>query len=229
MTTARTIIKKAMLKVGILTKTEEPSADEANDALDALNAMLSSWSNDAMLIYARTLENFPLVAGTATYTIGSSQTFNTTRPIFIVDSFVRSGSVDYDLTTITDERYNAIELKTVQGIPEFINYTNGYPAGTIKLYPVPASNYTLYLNTEKELTSFTLDATVSLPPGWEQALIYNLAVLLAPEYGQEISQAVYQIAQDSKGAIKTAIMRNRTMDANPPVNGTNNIYAGWTR
>lgn len=228
MTTAREIIVKAMQKVGILFKTEQPSADEINDGLSSLNAMLSSWSNDSLNCVARVIENFPLVGGTADYTIGTGQTFNTARPVFIVESHVRVSTIDYPLTIIPDAVYQGdIPYKDQQGIPQFLNYNNGYPYGTLRLYPVPSTDYTIYILSEKELSQFTLNDTVSLPPGWEMALIYNLALILAPEYGQQADAVTVQMAVDSKRAIQRAIAKNRTMDAEPQVNPAGNIYNGW--
>lgn len=229
MTTALDIITKALQKNGVLVKSETPASDEADDALDTLNAMISAWSNDSMFIYARTEDNFPLIAGTATYSIGTSQTFNTTRPMELVSSYVRQGTTDYNLTNIPDETYYGIIDKSTRSIPRFINYTNGFPIATIKLWPVPDTSYTIYMLTEKELSAFTLNQVVSLPPGWEQALIYNLAVLLAPEYGQPLDKGVVEIAERSMGAIKRSIMKNRSMDANPLIGVISNIYNGGYR
>lgn len=230
MTTGLEIITKALQKNGVLVKSEAPAADEAQDGLDALNAMISAWSNDAMMIYARTSDNFPITSGVGTYSIGTAQTFNTTRPIFIVEAHVRQNTTDYPLAPISDEAYGRIMNKDTQGTPRFINYTNGYPTATIKLWPVPETSYTLYLTSEKELTSFTLAGTVSLPPGWEQALIYNLAVILAPDYGEAVNQTslalTTQIADASKKAIMRTIMRNRSMDA-PPRSWRGNFYNGY--
>lgn len=230
MTTALDIITKAMQKSGILTKTEMPSSDEANDALDSLNAMLSSWSNDSMLIVARVLESFPLVSGTATYTMGPSGGFATIRPMEIIEAHVRQSTIDYHLDPLTDETYQgAVWDKSTQGLPQFINCTNGYPNVTLNIWPVPSGAYTLFVLSEKELTSFTnLDQVVSLPPGWEQALVYNLAVLIAPEYGQPLDQSLVQIAIDSKGSIERAILRSRSMDAQDSVVRSRwNIYSGF--
>lgn len=226
MTTALDIVTKALQKNGVLTKSETPSADEVNDGLSTLNAFVSSLSNDSMMIYARTIDNFPLVAGTAEYTIGTSQTFNTTRPMFIVEAHVRQGTTDFYLKVIPDETYAGIMDKTASSTPRFLNFTNGFPTATIKLWPVPDISYTLYIMSEKELSSFTLNQTVSLPPGWEQMLIYNLAVLTAPEYGQPLDQSVAAIASSSLAAVKRTIMKNRTMDA-PPVRPMGNFYNGY--
>jgi len=228
MTTALQIITKAMQKVGVLVKSESPSADESADALDMLNDILASWSNDSIFIISRVTESFTLAAGTSSYTIGASQTFNTTRPIYIVEAHIRQNNTDYPVSIEDDEIYQRVTDKTLQSIPYMLNYSNGFPTGTIKLYPSPAEAYTLFITSEKELTSFALADTVSLPPGWKKALIYNLAVELAPEYGQNVDPVILKIANDSKGAITQAIMKNRTMDMQPSLNvGRFSVYRGY--
>lgn len=226
MTTALGIIKSAMKKSGILTKTETPTSDESADALETLNEMLSSWSNDGMTVYARTLESFAITPSVGSYTIGSGGDFDTARPVKIVSAYIRDGGIDYPLTLITDEAYAKISYKSQAATyPTYINFDNNFPLSTIKFYPVPTSG-TLYLLSEKELSAFTLNQTVSLPSGWKRALVYNLAMELAPEYGQRTPDEVVLLAKQSKGEIRTAIMRNRTMDVTP-TGVSRNIYTGW--
>lgn len=227
MTTARSIITKAMLKAGILTKSEAPSADEASDALDALNAMLASWSNNELNIYVRAWENFPLAGGVGEYTIGAGQTFNTTRPLYLVEAHYRNGDIDYPLQIIKDETYNSIAFKNIQSLPDSINYDNGYPIGKLRLYPIPSASYTLFLLSEKQIATFALDDDIDLPPGWERALIYNLAIELVPEYGVEIPQTVIGIADTSLKAIQGQVERNRTYDWTTDLSTSKNIYTGF--
>lgn len=230
MGTALQIITKAMQKAGILTFNEVPSSEEANDALDTLNDMLASWSNDSLLITARVTESFTLTAGVGEYTIGSGQTFSTVRPIKIIEAHVRQSQLDYpSMYLAPDEIYQGITLKTVQSIPELLNYTNNFPYGTIKLYPYPAASYTLFITSEKELVQFaSLNEVVSLAPGWRRALIYNLSSELSPEYGQQVDPLILKIANESKGEIAKSIMKARTMDC-PPMNqvGQFNIWSGF--
>jgi len=228
MTTALGIIKSAMRKAGVLTKNETPDADEASDGLEMLNDLLASLSNDSLVVYARAVEGFTLSSGTASYTIGSGATFNTTRPIKIISAYVRSGGIDYKVRTVSDELYASIMLKSTQGsYPEVLNYTNSYPNGTINLYPAPAAADTLYIVSEKEISSFTLNETVNLPPGWKRMLIYNLAVELTPEYGQQISQEVFEIAKQSKAEIRAAVMAAKKMDWDSGLGMDENINSGW--
>lgn len=228
MTTARIIIKKAMNKIGALVKNEAPDADEANDALNSLNAMIASWSNDSMNIYARTWETFNLVSGQLKYTIGAGANFDTVRPMTILESYIKIGVISYTLSIITDSAYNDIDYKDLQNIPDSLNYDNAYPIGNIRIFPVPSSNYPIFLLTEKELTTFdSLDTELSMPPGTERALIYNLALEIAPEYAQKPDPSIIKIAADSLGLIRTTVAKVRTMDAYPINLRVRNIYTGW--
>lgn len=228
MTTARNIIKRALQRNGVLTKDEDPSGDEASDGLSMLNDMISSWSNDSLLIYARQQENFPLVSGQASYTIGSGGDFNTGRPLQILTAFTRIGSIDYPIDIIPDDAFDRITQKSISSsIPSAMKYEASFPLGVITIYPVPTTG-TLYIRTEKELTQFaTLDTDVELPPGWNKALTYNLAVESAGEYGQPVDEATYQLAMNALGKIKTAVARNKTMDAYPYNGRDDNIFTGW--
>ena len=134
MPTALAIITSAMRKVGVLTKNETPDDDEAQDGLEMLNDLLESWSNESMLIVARTTEVFAMTGGTGAYTIGSGATFNTVRPIEISAAYTTSGTTDYWLTKIDDETFARITQKAIKSsIPIYINYTNAYPSSTINL------------------------------------------------------------------------------------------------
>lgn len=225
--TLRELIVRAMKQAGILTFNEEPTAEQINDAVDDLNSMLDSWSNDEMLIAARAWETFTLSAGTQQYTIGTGQTFNTIRPMLIVSSYIKVGSLNYNVEIIDDENFNAIGQPTLRGIPYYLNYDNGFPVGILRFYYTPDQNYQVFLLTEKPLTGYALDDDIILPPGWESALIFNLGVWLSPQYSQPIPESLAAMAAQTKGAIRTAIIRNRTMDWEPSVGVIPNIYNGY--
>lgn len=228
MTTARKIIRRAMQKAGILTKTEVPSSDEAQDGLESLNQILSINSNDNLMIYTRQEKIFPLVGGKASYTIGIGGDFNTVRPMKIASAYVRIGNIDYTLYPYRDTSYDEnTALKSLMALPsQRYVYDNGYPLGTITLYPVPTSNWNIHLRTEDELGQFTLDQDVDLPPGWVHFLTYELATILQPEYGQPINQDLKLIANQARATLEMAVAKNRTMDAQPIGSEQFNIYTG---
>lgn len=229
-TTVKKIIKKAMQKGGILTKTQLPAADEYADALDNLNDMLESWSNDSMMLVARIKETFSLTGAVNGYTIGTGQTFNTTKPIDIVAATISFGGMDYPLAVIDDEKFQQqIMLKTQAGIPEFLNFNNAYPTSLIRLWPVDSGVSSITLLSEKTISTFALNDSVDLAPGWNRTLIYNLACEICGDYGVDVPEKAQQIAIESKSLIQKAVMKNRSLDATPQNMNVNNIYTGWNR
>lgn len=215
-----------MKESAVLTGGETPTSEEVADGLDNLNRMIASWSNDSLLIYARTFENFPLLSGVGDYTIGPGADFDTARPMHIIDAYVRQSTLDYWLNIIPDEQYDAIAYKNIDSIPQVLNYTAQYPQATIRIFPKPQNSYTLYLRSEKQLTSIGLNDEVSLPPGWEDALVYNLAVRLGPSYGVPVDPVLVELARNAKSMLQENTSRNRTFDyVAPRYSGC--IYDGW--
>lgn len=193
-----------MRLIGAIDPGEELTASEAADGLELLNELLESLSNEGLACYQILQENFTLVAGTASYTIGSGATFNTTRPLNVLSGFIRNSSVDYSpLRILTREEYDRIPLKTTQFLPDSLLYTPSVANGVITLYGVPDQAYTLYINSQKQLQSFAaLTTPIVLPPGYKRMLRYNLAPEIAPEYNRKVSDTVLAIARESKANIK---------------------------
>ena len=201
--TGREIISASLRLIGAIAPGEAPPASEAVDGLAAINRMLGTWSNDNVLINAKVEDVFTLVPNTQSYTYGTSGTFNSARPVEIIGASIRIGSTDYPVTIIGVDEWLAISQKETQGIPEKLYAEGTYPLETINLYPNPSAANSLVLFTLKPLTEIaTLDTAVSVPPGYEEAIIYNGAIRLAPEYGRTVSQEVALIAESALEAIK---------------------------
>lgn len=216
MATVRELITSSLRVISVVQKSEPITADEAQDALEVLNDLLASWANDSLMIYARTWETFNLVPGQLKYTIGAGGDFNTTRPTQIISAYyMQAGSdITYPLTQITDDQY-ALEINQKNlssNIPEFYNFDNAYPLASIRIWQVPSVASTFNMQSEKQVSSFaSLDDEVILPPGWNRALRYNLAIDLAPEYNQEITPVIAEIARESKSLLMSQALKNRPL------------------
>ena len=205
MTTASDIISRSMRLIQVLgTGRRTLTSNELADGIDALNSMLDSFSLERLMIYQILEENFPLVVGTANYTIGAGGTFNTTRPIKIENAFIRdSSNNDYRVVLIDNAQYDSLPLKTVRSRSQWLFYDAQNPLGYIRLMYVPAYAETLYLNSWKQLQQFTDGTTVlALPPGYKRMIEYNLAVELSGEYGVTVPPSVALIAAQSKANVK---------------------------
>lgn len=184
MATAQTIITRAIRLIGQIPSGDSPSSDESNDGLTALNAMLDSWQNEKLLCYAIRDESIALSATNTSKTIGPTGDLVSTRPIKIEGAYVTVSNYNYHVRIINELEWASITARsTVAAWPDRIYYEPDMPNGTIYLYPVPNASSTLHILTRTPLTAFsTLSTTVSLPPGWERALTFNLALEIASEY-----------------------------------------------
>lgn len=211
MTTARTIIEASLRKLNALGSGESLSAEDAADALQALNAMLSSWSVEGDLVYTMTWETFPVVGGTQSYNIGPSQTFNTERPLEIYAMNLQvPGGIAYPIAELDERQWSAISIKDISGIPYGAYYDANSPIANFKFYYVPSTNYEFNIYSKKVLSEFTtLNTDLDLPPGYEKALIFNLAIDLAPEYQREPTATVVKEAGKSRSAISVQNTRNQ--------------------
>jgi len=231
MANARSIINQAARKIAVLGRGQTLSADEYQDALTNLNALVSFMSTDVGLIFNNAREVFPLT-GAVSYTIGASGVFDTVKPFVINSAFIRIGNIDYHLKQIMEQEYSAIGFKSIGGIPELFYYKNDTPLGTIFVYPVGVAGYSLHLSSLKPLTEFAdLSTEYDVPTGQEDMLVYNLAKRLAGEYEKPVPPEVNQMAEKTVQAMRVYNKRNNyptsVIDMADNRNGIGNIYSGW--
>lgn len=195
--------------IQVLGTGQSATADEAEDGLYDMNAMLDAWSIERLMVYQVQQTNHSWGADVSSRTIGTGGNFAVTRPYKIADEgnfFRTSGNLDYPLAVYPRELYDRIVQKTAGGsIPEYLFVDTGFPTMTLYAYPVPSEALTLYLNHWKPLQSFAaLTTDLSLPPGYQAAIEFNLAVWSAPRYGRAATEAAERI-KGRAGMLKAAI------------------------
>ena len=216
MSSAQTIIDRALRLIGAIASGTSPTAAESADGLIALNAMISSWQTEKLNVFAFVDTAFTLVATDSSYTVGPSGNFNLTpRPSKIEQVYVRANDIDYPVELVDYEKWNSIPDKTSSSdIPIYAYYEPTLSTGTLQLWPVPNTAYSLRIVTWTTLLELAaVGTTITLPQGYERALAYNLAVEVASEYEAEPSDSVVQIATESKAAIKRANNRPMLMNS----------------
>jgi len=202
------LIASSMRKIGAIASGETPTPAEQQDALSSLQTMLQSWAAEKINVFSSVREEFVMSAGTGTYTWGVGGSINTLRPNKILGvSVTDSSDISHPVEIISEGEYSKISSKTSVGRPYalFSNYT--FPYVTIYLYPVPNAAETLLFISLKPFTessSFeTVNDTLSLPTHYEEAVIYNLAIRIAPEFGVTIPLAVAAIAKNAYNRLTT--------------------------
>lgn len=214
MTTALDLIRRGLNLTNAVGVDQTLTALETSDCLAKFNGMADSWNADSLAVYNTNYQTFNTVAGQASYTIGPTGNWVTTRPASIMSpAFCTYQGLDFPMWSMTQEQYNTISLKTQQQqIIERFLYINDITDGIVVLWPVPAAVTPVSFNFQTLLTGpATAATTIAFPPGYEEAFEYNLAVRLAPLFGKVASADVQQMAKESFALVKKSNRTSPTM------------------
>lgn len=183
------VITGALRKLAVLPSGGTPTAAQVADAKDALNAIVKNLQAKGMPLWKITSTSFTVAAGTASYTIGVSQTINVPKPLRVLQAHrVTTGAENTPITIINRYDYNNLPRENVEGTPVQLYYQPLRTTGVIKLWPIPDDSTTeitiQYQAMFEDMDSATDD--FDFPSEWIQPLVYILAWSLAPEYGTPI-------------------------------------------
>jgi hypothetical protein len=228
--TALEMIKASLRLIGVVSADETIDAGTAANAKQVWNMMLGLWGNEGLMIYAVVDSAYDLQIGVGSYTIGPGGVFSGVRPISIDSAFVRDSSNDLPIALIGEDEYFSISSKAATSVyPTHLYYKADYPEGVIYVYPIPSIINPLHLIYRKAFTEVSeLSDALSLPPGYEMALRYNLAVELAPEFGVTVPALVFNRAMKAKALLKTTNTPDVLMHCDDMIGERRsfNIYAG---
>jgi len=200
-TTPGDIIVLALKMANVLGVGQTASAEDSADAFNLLNMMMAQWQRRRYIVY-QLITTSKVANGALSYTVGPGGDFNIPRPNKIESAFFRMQSgtplpVDYNLTILrAKEDYNRIGIKTLNAFPQYAFYDSGNPLGNLYIWPVPNNQYEIFITTMQQLQQFnTLADTITLPPEYKAALMYNLALELYPMYGLPVNEVVAKKAE----------------------------------
>lgn len=233
MATASDYITGALRLIGIVNSGGSPTSAETADGLLVLNELIDSMGTSRLLLHSTQTQTFTWGSGNASRTLGASGDFSGTRPIAIDKSTYYTdpaSGLTYNPTFISEEEYNAHPLKTqTSPYPTELWVNMTYPNVTLTVYPVPTMDLSWKIVSVVEMTQPALSGTtIAVPPGYKKFLRYNLAVMLAAEFGMEAPPTVQRIAASSSRAIKRLNKPDMKMMPSVPVSGVKaDIYAGY--
>jgi hypothetical protein len=197
------IIEGALRKCGVLAKGQTPSSEDYEDCTEALNALIHFFATKGMPLWKRTTVQITPVSGTKDYVVN-----HVWKIVQVVLSDNTSGTQIellpkslYDLNRLPD---------TTSGQPVNFTVLAGLDTATLRVWPTPdasvAANKKLEVVYQKEFGAFSLSTdTPDFPAYWTEALVYGLAVRIAPEYGvplqdrQDLQQQYRQALAAAEG------------------------------
>ena len=238
--TASDVIKAALRGIGVIGKSEVPSADEMMDALQSLNLMLEQWSARSLIVRGTQQFNNVLTANKYSYTIGTGGNFNTLKPIDITSAFIRdANNVDTGLDIVSREEYDSYEDKIITtGRPVALCFDAGAAQqasqmGTVLFYYIPDTSvaYTVYMQMQVALTNFAnLTSTVTFEAKYGEPMKYELMIRLWREYhetSKPIPDDIRALASRAMCVLeKTNHVLPRAVLEVPPRKTVFNIYTG---
>jgi hypothetical protein len=173
--------------------------------------MIDAWNAERNAIFTTRSDDFPFVLGKQAYTLGKGGDFNIPRPAridsmsaILLNNPANPVEVPMDMWTV-EEWQNNVPVKVVSGTFPLGCYDDGgFPLRTLNFWPIPAAvPNSARIYSWQALAAQTLLSQVTFPPGYAEALRYNLAVRLGAEFAAPASQVVTQIAILGLSRIKT--------------------------
>jgi hypothetical protein len=182
--TRNQIIEAAMRKCGRLAKGQSADSTDLTNGTIALNSIIASFQKvHGMPVWARADHNITLVASQRDYTLASP------FPIKIHAAYLETitGGAMRELQPIAYTDFRLLNTEST-GTPVNYTYQPRINTGTLSIWPLPTSSdvtaHTLTITYQRPFEGFTAAGeTPDFPQEWQNALIYELAVVLAPEFG----------------------------------------------
>ena len=220
--TVLNLIKRSMRLLGVLEVGSNPTADEEQDGLEALNAMVDAWALLRLMIYASVRQVFALNANQASYEIGPHAVdWVAQRPVFLDGAGFLYGvsgqQYERPVQIYTPDEWQNQRAKSLStSVTTSLIYDYGFSnqnssasadvgSGNVFVWPLPSVSGLIALYLPQAVSEFTsVNQTIALPPGYRRALAYNLAIESASEYDAEPSDVVVAIAATTLESIQRA-------------------------
>lgn len=218
MTTVTQVLTRAAKAIRYLGRGQTLTANDATDALACFNAMLDSWSNENLMSYVVLENSFTLTVNVSQYTVGSGGTVNVTRPLNITQAYVQdTNGNNYIMNLRTRDWWNQIGNRSAtitSQIPTDLFYDPQYPLGVINIFPTPLIAYTVFFDyTQDQVDYTTLTTTISLPEGYEEAYVKNLALQMISEgFPAMLSDKEMAVLVDAARTAKANVKRTNIKD-----------------
>ena len=204
MSTFLDIATDALTEIGQVGMGQSVSAEQAAQAQRVANRMLQKWSIQRLMLYLIASRPFNLKVNQQDYSLGpTGADFVGARPILIeaAQSTPLNSTLYLPMNILDTPKWGAIRDKgatcSLTGVPSDLWPEYTFPNLTFHVWPIPSAIVTVYLKTWEMLQQFaTLFDQLSLPPGYEPAIVQNLAMELAPYYDMPVSAGLAQLAAD---------------------------------
>lgn len=180
------IITRALRKIGVIGEGTTPSATQLSEGAEALGPLVQEMVTLGMPLWKRVEYPITMISGKNTYTIGIGQEYNVAFPVKIAEAILQQSpnSAKINIEILPAYDYNLLPSNST-GVVVNMKYQPFINYGVVSVWPTPnTNNQVLTLSYYRPLEIFNSGTdTPDFPQEWQNALIYQLALILADEYG----------------------------------------------
>lgn len=203
------IIQDSLREIGVVQLGATVKTADADFCLGRLNQLFDNWNAQQECVWVEEFKTFTFIPNQQDYTIGPSGadfTVLNNRPVDI-----QGGNVLLNTTTPTVS--NPLNVRdyqwwltlTVRAVtttfPTDVYYETGWPNGTLHFWPKPSIAYGLELALRNTLAQVVMTNTVTMPPGYQNAIMLTLAEDISTAYGANLSPLTVKKASEARARI----------------------------
>lgn len=235
MATANDIITDALSEIQVLEAGETATAADAQLALGRLNQMMDSFQAESLMIFTtQRIVLGELTVGQQSYTLGPGGDFNATCPYRparidrygIISLNNQAQPLELPLEELTDDQWADIPVKNIQSsLPQKVWDDGGFPLRTLSYWCIPSATVKATIYPWVPLNNFPdLTTDVTFPPGYQECIMYNLALRLSGPFGGNVPPLLPQMAMESKARVKAFNIPILDLHVDPALTSSGGIY-----
>ena len=197
-TTVTQLIHSSFRLIGAIASGETLETQELTDAFASLNQMIALWNTEGASLVGRKRLLLSVSGMNGPFALSE-------RPIKIEAASVASGGIDSPLAIVDSAGWEQVPEKQMQSVYVKVLYCDyAYPTSSVYIAPIPRLGGSLEIWIYVIIPQFaTVNDPIDLPPGYEDALRYNFAVALLPEFPRsQADPSLPALAQSYKASIQ---------------------------
>lgn len=232
--TVRDLCIDSLREIGVVAPGIDLTADDADVAVVRLNQVFDNYNAMKEASYVERFDTFTFIPNQQDYTIGPAVTLSdftiaNARP----DTLQWANVILDNVSPTVRNPINIMDYQwwastSVRGVtstfPTGVYYEPDWPAGVLHFWPVPTAAYGLEIVTSNTFAQVTINDTLNLPSGYQNAIMLTLAEDLAPAFGRPLHPKTVERASQARARIYAAnefVPTLRTQDAGMPSNTRN--------
>jgi hypothetical protein len=187
-------------ELGVLAGGEQASTDDAAWVLQKLQRLFDRWNAKRVMVYANTFTSFALPTSTMPVTIGPTGLLVVSqRPVEIPSiGLVLNSSAPSEVEIFLNARdkdwWAQQNVKNLlSDLPTDYYYEPDWPNGSIYFWPVPTQANNVLIQQRGVIAQITsYEQSFTMPPGYWDATVYELALSLAPSFSRQPNPLLVQ-------------------------------------